>query len=74
MLGETHPRRIVTADVSYDNELRTHLSLNQDAPIDRPIQRIGRIIPVRILGGLHHQYCRTQFVAGTRVDLGRRLR
>jgi len=44
---------------SYYNELRTHLSLNKDAPIHRPIHRIGRIIPVPILGGLHHQYCRT---------------
>ena len=41
------------------NAVRTHLSLNKDAPIHRPIHRIGRIIPVPILGGLHHQYCRT---------------
>jgi hypothetical protein len=59
VLGEAHLRRIVTAYVSYYNELRTHLSLNKDAPIHRPIHRIGRIIPLPILGGLHHQYCRT---------------
>jgi len=59
VLGEAHPRRIVTAYVSYDNELRTHLSLDKDAPIHRPVHRFGRIIPVRILGGLHPQYCRT---------------
>jgi transposase InsO family protein len=59
VFGEAHLRRIVTAYVSYYNELRTHLSLNKDAPIHRPIHRIGRIIPVPILGGLHHQYCRT---------------
>ena len=59
VFGEAHLRRIVTGYVSYYNEARTHLALNKDAPIHRPIHRIGRIIPVRILGGLHHQYCRT---------------
>jgi transposase InsO family protein len=59
VFGEGHLRRIVTAYVSYYNELRTHLSLNKDAPIHRPIDRIGRIIPVPVLGGLHHQYSRT---------------
>jgi transposase InsO family protein len=58
VFGEAHLRRIVTAYVSYYNELRTHLSLNKDTPIHRPIQRIGRIMSVPVLGGLHHQYCR----------------
>jgi transposase InsO family protein len=58
MFGEAHLRRIVTAHLSYYNELRTHLSLNSDAPVHRPIDRFGRIIPLPILGGLHHQYCR----------------
>lgn len=59
VFGEAHLRRIVTAYVSYYNELRTHLSLNKDTPIHRPIQRIGRIMSVPVLGGLHHQYRRT---------------
>jgi hypothetical protein len=58
LFGEAHLRRIVTAYVSYYNEARIHLSLRKDAPDRRPIDRIGRIIPVRILRGLHHQYCR----------------
>ncbi len=53
VFGEAHLRRIVTAYVSYYNELRTHLSLNKDTPIHRPIQRIGRIMSVPVLGGLH---------------------
>ena len=59
VFGETHLRRILKAYVSYYNAVRTHLSLNKDAPIHRPIQRIGRINSVPVLGGLHHQYCRT---------------
>jgi len=59
VLGEAHIRRTVTACVSYFNELRTHLSLNKDAPIHRPIRRIGRVMSVPVLGGLNHQYCRT---------------
>ncbi len=41
---------------SYYNEVRAHLSLNKDAPIHRPNRRLGRIISISILGGLHHQY------------------
>jgi transposase InsO family protein len=59
VLGEAHLRRILKAYASYYNTVRTHLSLNKDAPIHRPIHRIGRIISVPVLGGLHHQYCRT---------------
>jgi transposase InsO family protein len=59
VLGEPHLRRIIGAYLTYYNEARTHLSLRKDAPIHRPIQRFGRIISVPVLGGLHHQYCRT---------------
>jgi transposase InsO family protein len=59
VLGEAHLCRILKAYVSYYNVVRTHLSLNKDAPIRRPIHRLERIIAVPILGGLHHQYCRT---------------
>ena len=37
VLGEAHLRRILKAYVSYYNAVRTHLSLNKDAPIHRPI-------------------------------------
>jgi transposase InsO family protein len=59
VFGEPHLRRILKAYISYYNAVRTHLSLNEDAPIHRPIHRIGRINSVPVLGGLHHQYCRT---------------
>ena len=40
------------------NRTRTHLSLNKDSPASRAIESFGRILPVPILGGLHHQYVR----------------
>jgi hypothetical protein len=43
----------------YYNELRTHRSLNKDAPIHRATESLGPIISQPVLGGLqHHQYCR----------------
>src|SRR5213083_969510 len=58
VLGEAHLRRILTKYATYYNELRTHRSLNKDAPIRRAIQHVGRIVSVPVLGGLHHHYCR----------------
>jgi len=57
VLGEAHLRRILTNYAAYYNELRTHRSLNKDAPIHPAIQHAGRIIFVPVLGGLHHHYC-----------------
>jgi hypothetical protein len=58
VLGEAHLRRILTKYATYYNELRTHRSLNKDAPIRRAIQHVGRIVSAPVLGGLHHHYCR----------------
>jgi len=58
VLGEEHLRRILTKYAAYYNELRTHRSLDKDAPIHRAIQHAGRIISAPVLGGLHHHYCR----------------
>ena len=40
----------------YYNSVRTHRSLNKDAPVSRPVQRAGVISSRAILGGLHHHY------------------
>jgi transposase InsO family protein len=56
--GETHLRRILISYAAYYNSVRTHRSLNKDAPIFRPIQQIGIIRSHPILGGLHHHYVR----------------
>jgi len=56
--GEAHLRRILISYASYYNSVRTHRSLNKDAPIFRPIQQIGIIRSHPILGGPHHHYVR----------------
>ncbi len=58
VLGEVHLRRILRAYARYYNAIRTHRSLNKDAPASRPVQRTGNINSHAILGGLHHHYVR----------------
>jgi transposase InsO family protein len=58
VLGEAHLRRILKSYADYYNNFRTHGSLNKDAPVSRPVQRIGSIKSHAILGGLHHHYAR----------------
>ncbi len=58
VLGEAHLRRILKNYAAYYNGVRTHRSLQKDAPVSRPIQRSGAINSHAILGGLHHQYVR----------------
>ncbi len=53
-----HLRRILSAYAAYYNQTRTHLALQKDTPLQRPIQRFGRIATVPVLAGLHHQYAR----------------
>jgi transposase InsO family protein len=58
VFGEQHLRRVLRSYALYYNEARTHRSLDKDSPLRRPIQRIGRIAPGALVGGLHHQYVR----------------
>jgi transposase InsO family protein len=58
VLGEMHLRRILRFYARYYNEIRTHRSLDKDAPVTRPVQRVGVIISRAVLGGLHHHYAR----------------
>jgi hypothetical protein len=46
---------------AYYNELRTHRSLNKDAPIYRAIQHVGCIVSAPVLGGLHHHIAESDF-------------
>jgi transposase InsO family protein len=58
IFGESHLRRVLASYAAYYNEMRTHRSLDKDAPLPRPVQRTGSIISYALLGGLHHHYVR----------------
>src|SRR5450756_1764163 len=58
VFGEAHLRRILRSYARYYNDIRTHRSLDKDAPVSRPVQRTGSIKSFPILGGLHHHYTR----------------
>src|SRR6201987_1689326 len=58
VLGEAHLRRILRSYAHYYNDIRTHRSLDKDAPVSRPVQRTGVITSNPILGGLHRHYVR----------------
>jgi transposase InsO family protein len=58
VLSEAHLRRILKNYADYYNGVRTHRSLNKDAPVSRPVRRSGFISSDALLGGLHHRYVR----------------
>ncbi len=58
IFGEAHLRRVLRAYANYYNGTRTHLSLDKDTPLARPILREGRIRSIPHLGGLHHSLFR----------------
>ena len=51
-------RRILDEYISYYTGSRTHLSLDKDSPISRPIapSTAGRVVAIPQVGGLHHRY------------------
>src|SRR5258708_7180084 len=54
VLGEVHLRRILKSYADYYNSFRTHRSLNNEAPVSRPVHETGVISSPAILAGLHH--------------------
>src|SRR6266481_8911795 len=44
------------SQTSLYNDIRTHRSLDKDAPVCRPVQRTGIMKSHAILGELHHHY------------------
>jgi hypothetical protein len=58
VFGEQHLRHVLRSYAEYYNSARTHLSLAKDAPICRAVHDVGSILPISILGGLHHHYVR----------------
>jgi transposase InsO family protein len=58
VLSEAHLRGILKSYARYYNETRTHMALDKDAPVSRPVERTGVVRSRAILGGLHHHYAR----------------
>jgi transposase InsO family protein len=58
VLSEAHLRKILRSYADYYNKVRTHRSLDKDAPSFRAVQRAGNIASQAILGGVHHHYVR----------------
>ena len=58
IFNERHLRRVLSSYVDYYQRTRTHLSLDKDCPEPRPIQsrRVGRVVAIPQVGGLHHRY------------------
>ena len=59
-VNETGLRRVLTRYMTYYMESRTHLALEKDAPVTRPVApaSAGRIVVTPHVGGLHHRYDR----------------
>ena len=58
VFSERHLRHLLLSYMRYYNEMRTHLSMEKDAPVPRAVERAGHIDCRPVLGGLHHQYVR----------------
>ncbi len=58
VFDQAHLRRIVRSYARYYIDIRTHQSLDKDAPVSRPVQPAGSIKSLPILGGLQHHYAR----------------
>jgi transposase InsO family protein len=58
VLNEIGLRRILKSCFEYYERTRTHLSLNKDAPMCRPVQpqQLGPIREIPQVGGLHRRY------------------
>ena len=58
VFNERALRRVLKSYFDYYEKSRTHLGLEKDAPIPRPVQppSLGRVIEIPQVSGLHHRY------------------
>ena len=58
VFNEAGVRKLMTLYCSYYEKARTHLALDTDAPIPRPVipAGAGDIVAIPEIGGLHHRY------------------
>ena len=60
VFNEKGLRRILKGYFEYYESCRTHLSLEKDAPVRRPVEppALGKVVEIPQVGGLHHLYTR----------------
>ena len=60
IFNERHLRRVLRDYLDYYHRSRTHLGLEKDCPVTRPVElpKIGPVASEPVLGGLHHRYFR----------------
>jgi hypothetical protein len=60
VFNATGLQRLMKLYCAYYEQSRTHLSLNKDTPIPRPIAALvdSRVVAIPQVGGLHHRYDR----------------
>jgi hypothetical protein len=59
ILNEKHLHSMLDEYINnYYNVSRTHMSLEKDSRVYRPVQANGKTVNKPILGGLHHVYSR----------------
>ncbi len=60
VFGENHLRRILCGYFDYYHEDRTHLGLDKETPMGRPVLKkvspASRLVELPRVGGLHHRY------------------
>ena len=64
VLDDEHLRRLLGEYVAYYHEDRTHLGVEKDAPVARPVERRAAVSTAAVearrrVGGLHHRYAWT---------------
>jgi transposase InsO family protein len=60
IFNEHHLLRVLRAYFRYYTESRTHLALAKDCPASRAVEppKMGKIVAIPQVGGLHHRYTR----------------
>jgi putative transposase len=56
ILNARHLKRTLSSYFHYYHQSRTHLSLDKQSPFPREVLKVGKIIAIPQLAGLHHRY------------------
>ena len=60
ILNERHLKGVLSKYREYYHDARTHLALESDCPVPRPVENVdpGEVVAMPMVGGLHHRYTR----------------